>query len=171
MELTMFEAIQSDSAIESLIKAEDFVLVRGINSTELLGQVSFDKTCIYLSMVDTELSRILINSKLLISRIGSLKEIIEKFPITFFHTKKFIECSTDEKVIKYSSDSLFIIKAMYHSIVQNNSLEQGENKNAIEKNLKEAVTKAIEEEVFISDMHFSLSEYIFKRPTTDMEYK
>ena len=60
---------------------------------------------------------------------------------------------------------------MYHSIVQNNSLEQGENKNAIEKNLKEAVTKAIEEEVFISDMHFSLSEYIFKRPTTDMEYK
>jgi hypothetical protein len=36
---------------------------------------------------------------------------------------------------------------MYHSIVQNNSLEQGENKNAVEKNLKEAVTKAIEEEV------------------------
>ena len=36
----MFEAIQSDSAIESLIKAEDFVLVRGINSTELIGQVS-----------------------------------------------------------------------------------------------------------------------------------
>ena len=72
----MFEAIQSDSAIESLIKAEDFVLVRGINSTELIGQVSFDKTCIYLSMVDTELSRILINSKLLISRIGSLKEIL-----------------------------------------------------------------------------------------------
>ncbi|WP_436899577.1 hypothetical protein [Acinetobacter gyllenbergii] len=166
----MFQAIHNDSDIEALIKAEDFVLVRGVNSTKLLGQVSFDKSCIYLSMVDTELSRVLLHSKLLILRIGSLKEIIEKFPMTFFVVKQFIESSTDERIKKYSSDSLFTIKAMYHSILKNHTLEKNEVKEDIEKNVKEAVNRAIEEEIFISDMHFSLSEYIFRRPTTDMEF-
>lgn len=55
----MFEVINSESELHSLIKAEDFVLVRGVNSTEIVGQVAFDLSCIYLSLTDTELSRIL----------------------------------------------------------------------------------------------------------------
>lgn len=166
----MFEVINSESELHSLIKAEDFVLVRGVNSTEIVGQVAFDLSCIYLSLTDTELSRILLHPKLIIKRIGSLKDIIEKYPISFKVVKESISLSKKEEVKKYESDSLFPIKAIYKLLADNSLIDQVEIENIIQENCQKALDSAVQEEVLVADMHYMLSQYIFQRPRPEMDF-
>ncbi|KAK7296972.1 hypothetical protein VNO77_49213 [Canavalia gladiata] len=98
MELTMFEAIQSDSAIESLIKAEDFVLVRGINSTELIGQVSFDKTCFTNTK---QINKVEVN---LVDDVGELTEA--EFSELAFEITNWIESNGTANTVKLSGEGI-----------------------------------------------------------------
>ena len=165
----MINNSQPSQNLDSTLKAEDFVIVKGINNSDILGQVSIDGSCIYLSLTDVELSRILIHPKLVMNRFGSMSEIIKLYPNSFFSITSSLHKPKNDAVLKYQTDSLFPMKALYRLI--NNCLANGtiENKADIEKYLDTSINEAIQEEILISDMNYMLSQYIFNRPRAEME--
>ncbi|WP_173912978.1 hypothetical protein [Acinetobacter sp. Marseille-Q1618] len=165
----MFEVLHTVEDFKQLVRAEDFVLIRGINSSLILGQVSIDTTCIYLSLTDLELSRTVPHPKLLVMRIGSLNETLKRFPNYFNSISTFIEKSSDSNFNKYKLDSLFTFKALFHLIKITNDENNFEEHEVTPNKIKQAIELAVEEEILISDMNYMLSQYIFNRPRQEME--
>ena len=144
------------------IKGQDFVVLKSVNNKHIVGQVSFDKSCIFLSLTNSELSRLAMIPELIVENLGSLVELLNKYMEYFIQFDDKIENSTRPELKEYKGDSLFKVKALYALFEILNSSE----KSAGDKNLiiDKAINKALEECIYIQDVQFTLSNYILNRP-------
>ncbi|BFM89489.1 hypothetical protein AAFA21_19535 (plasmid) [Acinetobacter baumannii] len=144
------------------IRAHDFVVLKGVNNKLIVGQVSVDKSCIFLSLTNNELSRLAMIPELILENLGSIVELMKKYKEVFSRLNDVIEKSNLPELNEYKNDSLFKIKALYALRELLDSAEV--NEDVTTDTLEIAVKKALEECVYIQDVQFTLSYYILNRP-------
>ncbi|MDC5278319.1 hypothetical protein OHW85_22555, partial [Acinetobacter baumannii] len=155
----MLEEISTLEDLEK-IEGQDYVLIKLPNNKSVVGQVASDRSCVFLSLIDNELSRVLLYPELVVRRIGNTVELIKNYPITFSLVKDIVSNSKDSDILEYKNDSLFIIKVM-HTLLERHSLwGKPENLEFISSNLTNALKDALEDEVNIKDVQYTLSNYI-----------
>ncbi|MGQ1414175.1 hypothetical protein ACT4WO_19605 (plasmid) [Acinetobacter baumannii] len=144
------------------IRAHDFVVLKGVNNKLIVGQVSIDKSCIFLSLTNNELSRLSMIPELILENLGSTVDLMKKYKEVFFRLNDFIEKSMLPELNEYKNDSLFQIKALYALRELMNSSDVTDDVKT--ELLEMAVKKALEECIYIQDVQFTLSYYILNRP-------